>query len=147
MILNHHNDSFPRVCNMTLFWRINNNFNMTSFSTSVERFCKISIRPSGLLWGNMFRYLLGDISGRFYQFFKISIFCPVLSSERCILCHFLAFLPTSQGDRDGQIWVILGLWLLCRDISRCMLNCVTIFIFRFMGGHWIQASHMSFNPL
>ena len=138
MILNHRNDSFPTVSNMTLFWRKSNNFNMTSFSTSVELYFKISVRPSGHFL-HIFLHLLGWHLR--LLFFQKNIFCPVLCSERCILCHFLAFLPSSQGDREGQIWVILGVWLLCRNISICMLNCVTICIFMSMGGHRILLGH------
>ena len=46
MILNPRDESFPTVYKPIL--KKNNNFNMTSFSTSVELYFKISVRPSGL---------------------------------------------------------------------------------------------------
>ena len=143
MILNHCNDSFPTVSNMILFWRKSNNFNMTSFSTSVELYFKISVRLSGLFLHIESEIPLGwHLRSLFFKNkYSFSLFYTPKVAERCIFWHFLAFLPSSQGDRDGQIWVILGLWLLCRDISRCMLNCVTICIFRCMGGHRILLGH------
>ena len=115
---------------------------MMSFSTSAELYFKISVRPSGpflhieseIYFFGYFRVISLGVS---LSLSKNPFQKSVLWSEMCILCHFLAFLPSSQVDRYGQIWVVLGLWLLCRDIHRYMLNFLTISIFTHRGRAWI----------
>ena len=139
MILNHRDESFPTVINMTLFWRkimfsiwrhsqLLLSFILKYPSVRLDFFCTLNLKYT-------FLDTLGSYLRAFLSVFpKIHSKKNVLWSEICILCHFLAYFPSSQVDQDGQIWVALGFWLLCRDISRCMLNFVTIFIFRPMGG-------------